>query len=102
MEGKLENAVAVVTGAGQGIGEAIARRFALEGAKVAIAEINPETGKSIAKSINDSGGTAISIQTDVSDSQAVDAMVDKVVDKLGKPTVLVNNAGIAVLVLHWR
>jgi NAD(P)-dependent dehydrogenase (short-subunit alcohol dehydrogenase family) len=96
MEGKLENAVAVVTGAGQGIGEAIARRFALEGAKVAIAEINPETGKSIAKSINDSGGTAISIPIDVSDSQAVDAMVDKVVDKLGKPTVLVNNAGIAV------
>ncbi len=93
---RLANEIAIVTGGGQGIGEAIARRFAAEGAKVAIAEINKETGDSVAASINESGGTAISIPTDVSDSKAVDSMVDQTLDQLGKPTILINNAGIAV------
>ena len=83
-------------GGGQGIGESISRRFALEGAKVVIADINPDTGVNVAKSINESGGNAISITTDVSDSKAVDKMVSETLDHFGKPTVLINNAGIAV------
>ena len=69
---RLKDEIAIVTGGGQGIGESISRRFALEGAKVVIADINPDTGVNVAKSINESGGNAISITTDVSDSKAVD------------------------------
>ena len=93
---RLKDEIAIVTGGGQGIGESISRRFALEGAKVVIADINPDTGVNVAKSINESGGNAISITTDVSDSKAVDKMVSETLDHFGKPTVLINNAGIAV------
>ena len=93
---RLKDEIAIVTGGGQGIGESISRRFALEGAKVVIADINPDTGVNVAKSISESGGNAISITTDVSDSKAVDKMVSETLDHFGKPTVLINNAGIAV------
>ena len=93
---RLTDEIAIITGGGQGIGEAIARRFAKEGAKIVIAEINGETGEKVASSINEEGGKAISIAIDVSDSKAVDLMVEKTLEQLGKPTVLINNAGIAV------
>jgi len=93
---RLTDEIAIITGGGQGIGEAIARRFANEGAKIVIAEINGETGEKVASSIKEEGGKAISIPTDVSDSKAVDLMVEKTLGQLGKPTVLINNAGIAV------
>ena len=93
---RLNNEIAIITGGGQGIGEAIARRFAKEGSKIVIAEINGETGEKVASIINEEGGKAISIPTDVSDSKAVDLMVEKTLEQLGKPTVLINNAGIAV------
>jgi NAD(P)-dependent dehydrogenase (short-subunit alcohol dehydrogenase family) len=88
---------AIVTGAGQGIGEAIARRIAGEGGTIVLAEIDrklgPETAAAIAAK---TGATARFIPTDVSDPQSVDAMVAETVATLGPPDILVNNAGIAV------
>lgn len=84
---------AIVTGAGQGIGEAIARAFAAHGARVVIAERNAETGAQVARSIQDAGGEALFVQTDVTDTAAIGAMVEKAVDWLGGLDTLVNNAG---------
>ena len=74
MQGRLEGKVAVVTGAGQGIGAAIARCFAREGASVVVAEINPETGAAIAAELTAAGGQALFVQTDVADPGSVAAM----------------------------
>ncbi len=89
--------LAIVTGAGSGIGEAIARRFASEGADVVVAEIDAETGEATAAALTRDSGTRVSfIRTDVTDTASVDAMVAETVRKLGAPDILVNNAGIAV------
>lgn len=82
--------VAVVTGAGQGIGLAIARRFAASGAHVVITELNPETGSSAADEL---GGRFIPL--DVSDPSAVAETADRIAADYGRIDVLVNNAGIA-------
>jgi NAD(P)-dependent dehydrogenase (short-subunit alcohol dehydrogenase family) len=94
--GRLAGKVAIVTGAGQGIGEAIARIFAAEGAAVAIAEKNPEMGAAVAAAISDAGGAAAFVETDVTEPAAVDAMVAEAQDRFGPVSVLVNNAGINV------
>lgn len=86
--------VAIVTGAGSGIGLAIARVFASEGAAVAIAEINPATGAAAAATIGATGGQAIAIPTDVADEAQVARMVEATVDRLGQVDILVNNAGV--------
>ena len=96
MAGRLADRVAVVSGAGQGIGEAIARQFAAEGARVCLAELNPATGEAVAASLVDQGHTAIAVATDVADPEAVGRMMEETARRLGPPTVLVNNAGIAV------
>lgn len=93
---RLQDKVAIVTGAGQGIGAAIARRFADEGARVAVAELDPKTGRAVAADIVNNGGEALFVETDVADEAAVEAMVAEVAAELGAPDVLVNNAGIAV------
>jgi NAD(P)-dependent dehydrogenase (short-subunit alcohol dehydrogenase family) len=96
MTDRLNNKIAIITGSGSGIGEATAKLFAEEGAKVVIAEINSENGKKVSDEINDKGSESIFIETDVSQSDSVKSMVDQTVSKLGTPDILINNAGIAV------
>lgn len=93
---RLVGKIAIVTGAGQGIGEAIARRFAAEGARVVIAERERDRGEVVAGQLCDSGAEALCIQTDVSDTKSIEAMVAETVSAFGPPDILVNNAGIAV------
>jgi NAD(P)-dependent dehydrogenase (short-subunit alcohol dehydrogenase family) len=96
MPGRLEGKVAVVTGAGQGIGAAIARCFAQEGAKVVVAEINSETGSAAAAQLKAAGAEALFVETDVSDPLSAAAMARAAGNAFGAPTVLVNNAGVNV------
>lgn len=91
---KLESQVAIVTGGGRGIGRAIAKLFAQEGAAVVIAELDAERGAATAQEITAMGGKARFIATQVADRASVDAMVQATVDDFGRIDILVNNAAI--------
>ena len=93
---KLKGKVALVTGAGSGIGEAIAFLFAREGADIAINDINPETAEKTAEEVKNIGRKAIALEADVADADQVNAMVDRIVDEFGGVHILVNNAGIPI------
>lgn len=93
MSRSLEGKVAVVTGGGSGIGVAVARAFAREGAKVVVADINTPGGERTADMIKEEGGDAIFVQTDVSSGLNVEAMVDKAVEVYGRLDCACNNAG---------
>lgn len=86
--------VAIVTGAGRGIGAEVARRLASDGFAVALLDLASDAVKAGADAINADGGRAIGVGVDVSDAESVEAAVTAVADQLGAPTVLVNNAGI--------
>ena len=90
---QLEGKVAVVTGAGSGIGRAIARGFAAEGCAVAIAEIDGTKAEDVAAELKSIGAQSIALTTDVSQTAGVDAMVDQTVGKFGRLDIMVNNAG---------
>jgi 3-oxoacyl-[acyl-carrier protein] reductase len=91
---RLKNRVAIVTGAGQGIGRALALGLAREGAEVVIADINDENAASVKREIEGLGGTALAASTDVSNEDSVQTMVDKSLRQFGKLDILINNAGI--------
>ncbi|TPR37653.1 (S)-acetoin forming diacetyl reductase [Apilactobacillus micheneri] len=86
--------VAFVTGSGQGIGEAIAKRLAKDGFAIAIANRTAEKGEKVAKEINADGGKAIFVQVDVSKRDEMFKAVDETVEQLGDLNVVVNNAGV--------
>ena len=92
---KLDDKIAIVTGGGKGIGRAISLRFASEGAKVAIWEKDLDAAEETSKQISESGGMSIRIECEISDKNSVSNALKETIDGLGKPTHLVNNAGIA-------
>src|SRR5690625_4335595 len=87
--------VALVTGGGQGIGQAISERLHADGFKVAIADLNIEHATKVAEKLGGKTGGAIAIQVDVADRNGVFAAVDRAASELGGFDVIVNNAGIA-------
>lgn len=93
---KLEGRVAIVTGAGSGIGRATARLFSTEGAAIVVADVQDDGGRQTVQAIEHAGGRAVFVHTDVSQSVDVQRMVRTAVDQYGRLDVLFNNAGIAV------
>src|SRR5689334_22822573 len=94
---KLAGKVAVVTGGSRGIGAAIAKRLATDGASVAITYTKgADAAASVIKEVERAGGKAIAIQADAADADAVKAAVEKAVATFGRLDVLVNNAGTAI------
>ena len=91
----LKGEVAIVTGGGYGIGEAVSLKLAREGAVVGVADLNLDSSKRVADQIMAQGGKALPIKTDVSSSTEVKKMVQQVVDKYGKVDILVNNVGVS-------
>ena len=101
MHDSLKDKIVVVTGAGGGIGRAIASRFAGQGSKVAVNDVNEDAMAQTVASIRDAGGTAMEAPADVSDSSSVAPMVDAVMAEHGRIDVLVNNAGLVSPMLHF-
>ena len=94
---ELDGQVAIVTGAGRGIGRATALRLAREGASVTVADIDEANTNQVAEEIESAGGTAHAYTVDVTDRADTERMVAETVDRFGRLDILVNNAGIAVI-----
>ena len=93
---RLEGKRAVVTGAGSGIGRAIAMRLADEGARVVLADVDEGAAEAVAGEIGEAGGEALAQKTDVTRAADVEALVARAVDAWGGLDVMVNNAGVGV------
>lgn len=91
---KLQGKTVIVTGAAAGMGEAIAKKFAEEGAKVVATDINKELLDQVVKAITENGGEAIGLVSNIAKQEDIDKMVNEAVEKFGSLDVLVNNAGI--------
>ncbi|XUY29990.1 SDR family NAD(P)-dependent oxidoreductase (plasmid) [Agrobacterium sp. rho-8.1] len=90
--GRLNGKVAIITGAGRGIGRATAKLFAAEGAKVAVLSLTPANVEAVVAEIEAAGGTALGIPTDVSDADQIKAAIEQVAATWGGIDILVNNA----------
>jgi len=95
MSDRFQGACVLVTGAGHGIGRAVAERFASEGASVGVNDLDAERAAETTAAIEGAGGSALALVADVSDADAVEAMVTELVAAYGPVDVLVNNAAIA-------
>lgn len=93
----LKDKVAVVTGAASGIGKTIALRYAAEGAKVAICDLNMDDADKVVKQIEKDGGTAMAVKMDVTSELGVNEGIDKVAEEWGSIDVLLSNAGIQIV-----
>lgn len=93
--GRLTGKVAIVTGSAEGIGQATAKLFAREGAKVIVADINEAKGQQVAEEIRQDGGEAIFILVDVTNEDNWKSLMETTVKKFGKLNILINNAGIS-------
>jgi len=96
MTGRLLGKMAIVTGAGQGIGASIARCFIREGARVVIAELDEQAGKRSEAELRALGGDVLYLPVDVAKQDVVNRMVERALAEFGTPDILVNNAGINV------
>src|SRR5919201_4536968 len=94
---RLKDKVAIVTGSGSGIGQAIAEHFANEGANVVGVEVNPQRGQAAVDAIVQKGGTATFIQADVSNANDVKNAMDRAVQKYGALDILCNNAAVQLV-----
>ncbi|HEX6777599.1 MAG TPA: glucose 1-dehydrogenase [Ktedonobacterales bacterium] len=92
---RLDGKVALVTGAGSGIGEAIARLFASQGAVILVADVRSDAAESVGAAIRDAGGSALAMQLDVADEAQVTARFQEVRTTHGRFDILVNNAGVS-------
>lgn len=93
---RFENKIAVVTGAGQGMGKQVAMDLAAEGAKVVVTDIVPELIEEVRKEIEQYGGKCISVICDVTSSEQIDRMIQKTIDAFGRVDILINNAGLLI------
>ena len=94
----LEGQAAIVTGAGRGIGRAIALRLAREGVGVSVADLDLASAEQVAEEIGAAGGEALALQVDVTSKEDADRMVRQAVARFGRLDILVNNAGVAAVV----
>ena len=106
---RLHNRIALITGAGRGIGRAIAEHYGREGARVAVADLTLDNAQPVVDAIEQAGGTAMALAMDVTDEQAVDAGVAAIVERWGGLDIALANAGVQHIdplhkldYQHWR